>query len=159
LAALNEEISIVNNSGSPLSLQFFQYSDFDLGGTASGDSVLLFPENSPFQLAYQWDGTIGLSEGLVSINPAAGLGAVDFAPSIYNQLQDGSRTDLNTSVSPIGPGDVEFSFQWDLQIAPGGSIIISKIKDLDINVIPEPTIASLMLLGMGAVLCRRGKRA
>ena len=161
-ATLNEDILIVNTSGSLLDLQFFQYSDFDLAGTADGDSVMLFPDNSPFELAYQWDGTIGLSEGIVSVNPVAGLGAVDFAPSLFNQLQDASRTDLNTSVSPLGPGDVEFAFQWDLQLAASGlgsSVTISKIKDLNINVIPEPTIASLMLLGLGAVLCRRGKQS
>jgi len=161
-AVLNEDILIVNTSGSPLSLQFFQYSDFDLGGTAEGDSVLLFPDNSPFELAYQWDGTIGLAEGIVSLNPVAGLGAVGFAPSLYNQLQDGSRTDLNTSVAPLGPGDVEFAFQWDLQLAASGAgseALISKIKDLNINIVPEPTVASLALLGLLAVLGRRSRSA
>jgi hypothetical protein len=155
---LNEDIEIVNKTASVLDLQFFQYSDFDLAGTASGDSVLLYPSTSPFRLAYQWDSTIGLSESIVSINPFAGFGAVGFVASIFNSLQDAGITDLGTTSSAIGPGDVEFAFQWDLEIAPFGSKTISKVKDLDINVIPEPSAVALALLGVAVLFGRRAVR-
>jgi hypothetical protein len=157
-SVLNEDILIVNKSGAALDLQFFQYSDFDLAGTAGGDSVLLDPSTSPFELAYQWDGNIGLTEGIVTINPFAGRGDVGFAPSIVSQLNDGGITDLSNTAGPIGPGDVEFAFQWDLAIGAGDSVTISKIKDLNVYVIPEPTTAALSLLGLGFFAVRRMRR-
>jgi len=154
-ATLNEDILIVNKSGALLDLQFFQYSDFDLAGTKDGDSVLLYPNTSPFQLAYQWDGNVGLTEGIVSVNPFASRGDVGQAPTIVNSLNDNSITDLSTSTGTFGPGDAEFAFQWDLAIAAGDSLTISKVKDLSVNVIPEPTTAALAALGLALFAVRR----
>lgn len=158
-ATLNEDILIVNKSGALLDLQFFQYSDFDLAGTKDGDSVLLYPADSPFQLAYQWDGNVGLTEGIVSVNPFASRGDVGLAPTIVNSLEDNSITDLSTTTGTIGPDDVEFAFQWDLAIPSGGAITISKIKDLNVNIIPEPTAAVLSLMGLAFLATRKMRRS
>ncbi len=159
-STLNEDILIVNKSGSSLDLQFFQYSDFDLAGDDIGDSVLLYPSTSPFQLAYQWDGTIGLTEGIVTVNPFASRGDVGVAPAIYGNLQDNAITDLSTSTGgTIGPADVEFAFQWDLAISAGDSVTISKVKNLNVYVIPEPTTAALSLMGLALVALRRMRRS
>jgi len=158
-ATLNEDILIANTSGAPLALQFFQYSDFDLGGTKDDDNVILQPANSPFELAYQWDATAGLSEGIVTVNPFASRGDTGLAPSIYNSLQDNAVTDLSTSSGLLGPDDVEFAFQWDLAIASGDAVSISKVKALTLTPVPEPTTAALSLLGLALLAVRRSRRS
>jgi MYXO-CTERM domain-containing protein len=163
-ALLNEDILIKNTSGAALDLQFFQYSDFDLGGTKGDDNVILSPANSPFELAYQWDSTVGLSEGIVTVNPYASRGDTGLAPNIYNDLQDGGITDLSTTTSglPLGPDDVEFAFQWDLSLAssgPDSEVLISKIKSLTLTPVPEPTTAVLSLLGLALLAVRRTRRS
>jgi MYXO-CTERM domain-containing protein len=160
LADLNEDIAIVNNSGGVLDFHIFQYSDFNLEGTAGGDNVLLFPSSSPFQLAYQWEATTGLSESIVQNNPFADGGEVGFTPSIVSKLSDGNTDNLSGAAGPVGPGDVSFAFQWDFSIADGDTKTISKLKNLNINVVPEPTSAALGLLGLGFLVARRmGRRA
>jgi len=50
--------------------------------------------------------------------------------------------------------------EWDLNIAPGGSAIISKDKYMDIVIVPEPS--ALALVGLGGIafsLWRRRKAA
>lgn len=159
-ATLNEDILIVNKSGGLLDLQFFQYSDFDLGGTKDDDSVLIHPASSPFELAYQWDPTAGLTEGIVSVNPFASRADVGLAPTILNSLQDGAITDLSTSVGgTLGPDDVEFAFQWDLSIAAGDNVSISKVKSLSLTPIPEPTTAALSFLGLALLAVRKFRRS
>ena len=158
-ATLNEDILIVNTSGAALDLQFFQYSDFDLSGTKDDDNVLLHPAASPFELAYQWDATAGLREGIVSVNPSASRGSTGLAPTIYNSLQDGAITDLSTSTQQIFTNDVEFAFQWDLAIDSGDAVNISKVKSLTLTPIPEPTTAALSLLGLALLAIRRNRRS
>jgi len=157
-STLNEDILIVNKTAALLDLQFFQYSDFDLAGTKEGDTALLYPSTSPYELAYQWDGNVGLTEGIISVNPFASRGDVGFAPTIVNLLEDNSVTDLYTSTSTVGPGDVEFAFQWDLAIEAGGAVTISKVKDLNVYIIPEPAVTALSLMGLAFVAVRRLRR-
>jgi hypothetical protein len=164
-STLNEDILIVNKTGSLLDLQFFQYSDFDLAGNAENDSVQMVPTNSPFMLAIQWDGDIQLQEeiddgeGTVTLNPFASRGAINENSTIYTSLQDSAVTDLSTTVGGIvGPGDVEFAFQWDLAIAANDSVTISKIKTLNVTVIPEPATGALSLMGLTLLAIRRFRR-
>lgn len=158
-STLNEDILIVNNSSSVLDLQFFQYSDFDLAGTKDDDSVILHPASSPFELAYQWDDTAGLTEGIITLNPAASRGSTDLAPTIVNLLEDDFITDFSTIGSSTLDGDVEFAFQWDLSIPAGGAEIISKVKNLEVFIVPEPTVSALGLMGLLLVAVRRFRKA
>ena len=81
------------------------------------------------------------------------------APTILNSLQDSSVTDFGTTAGTVGPGDVEFAFQWDLSIPAGGSVTISKIKQLQVNVIPEPTTFALSFMGLALLAVRKLRKA
>jgi MYXO-CTERM domain-containing protein len=162
-ADLNEDIAIINKTGGALDFHIFQYSNFDLEDTPGGDNVQLFPGTSPFSLAYQWENNTGLSESVVQNNPQAhhgDVGFVDGSPgSILGRLTDGSQTTLTDWAGPVGPGDVDFAFQWDFLIGAGDTATISKQKNLNINVIPEPSSAALGLLGLGLLAARRLRRS
>jgi len=148
-SAINETIRIDNNSASPLGFTFFQYSDYSLGGVDQ-DVVQI---QSGFGYALVTSGPLSLGEAVVS--PAANNGEV--AP--YNQtllkLNNASVDNLNGTLGPTAAGDNTFAFQWNFNIAPNGSQIISKVKSLQVQIVPEPTSAVLGLLGVGVLVGRR----
>lgn len=148
-STVNELITINNTSGSALDFHFFQYSDYNLGGVDQ-DTVQIQPG---YGYALVTSGPLRLGETVLT--PSANNGEV--AP--YNQtllkLTDAVADNLNGSIGPLGPGDNTFAFQWDKVIAAGGSLQISKVKSLQVQVIPEPTAAVLALLGAGVFVSRR----
>jgi len=142
---LSEQIRINNYSANPLDFHFFQFSDFNLGAT---DSVGLSQNlQGKFYRSTQTFGTASLQETVVS--PGASHGEVGSAGFTLGRLNDGVATTLNDSVSAIG--DVTWAFQWDSQIAAGGSLVIGKDKRLLVTV-PEPTAVALTGLGLAALL-------
>jgi hypothetical protein len=134
---IGETITITNHGNTSLDLHFFQYSDFDLCGAIGGQTVTFV--NS--QTVDQTGGGCNLSETVVT--PAANEHQADTFANILNSLNDGSPTTLNGSNSATGDGT--WGFEWDRNLAAGGSFQIS--KDKNISPVPEP--ASLLLLGTG----------
>jgi len=135
-----ESITITNTGASSLDFHFFQYSDFDLGGTTTDHGAEMVNNNT----VRQWDSGSVLSETVVT--PAPNHWEVALFPSIISSLTDGGPTTLS-DVSNIGPGDLAWAFEWDVNIAAGQSFQISKDKQL--RPVPEP--ASMLLLGAGLI--------
>lgn len=154
-----EQFIIRNTSAGPLSLTLFLYADFDLNGTSGGDTVTSvawkpIPFSNPgFDRATQIDGPTTQTTTLGSFADRAE--AQPYAVTL-NKLNDGVATSLlnaGASFGPAGPGDLTYTFQWDLALASGGSEIIG--VDKRITVIPEPTVLSLALVGLAGILARR----
>lgn len=153
-SAITEQIQIKNLQNSPLNFHFFQYVDFDLGGSGLGDTAYLERNlQGMFEKAYQIKGNSYFADEIVS--PAANHGEVSWSPSILPRLQDNSPTTLNDSVGPA-TGDATWAFQWDVVIPVGGSFDIAINKS--VYVAPEPGTMSLLAVG-GFVLAavRRGR--
>ena len=141
VADMAEQIKITNTSGTALDFHFFQYSDFDLGGTAGGDSVSLVGGDKWVQTG----DNATFSETVATPAPSH-FEAASF-PTTLNSLLDGSPTTLG-DIASAGPGDVTWAWQWDFGIAAGGSVTISKDKNF---VVPVPGAALLGALGLGMV--------
>jgi hypothetical protein len=154
ISDIAEGIHITNTGNAPIDFHFFEYSDFDLGGTAGGDTVSLL---NPFVWRQSGDG-FSLSE--TSGVPAAQRCEDAFFASTLTSLTGGNYNLANANglCGTVGPGDVTWAWQWDPTIAAGGGFIISKDKTLAAGT-PEP--GSLMLLGLGlaSLAAFRRKRA
>ncbi len=152
-----EQIRIRNLTGSPLDFHFFQYTDFDVNGTYADDSIQLYQNLlGLFDTAIQNEGNVHFADTIVS--PGANHGEAGLWPSILNKLNDSNPTTLNDDPGPKF-GDSTWAFQWDQNIAANGDFVISADKKIFIVPIPEPTVLSLVPMGLIIFgLMRRGRR-
>lgn len=142
-----ETITLTNGSSRALDLHFFQYSDFDLNGWPSGQSVEWLNTNTVRQTGH------GVYFNETVITPAANHWEMNYYANTINKLSDGLPTTLNDQ-KYAGPGDVTWAYQWDFTLAAGTSMQIS--KDKRISDIPEPF--TLALVGSGLLVLGWFKR-
>lgn len=128
---LAETISITNYTSQPLDFHFYQYVDFDLGGTFTGD-VAWFPNANTARQEGDW---ASVSETVVT--PVPSRRSVAPFPLILALLTNGGPDDLDGFVGPVY-GDATWAFQWDVVIPARSTFIISKDKAL-VAVIPLPS--------------------
>jgi len=151
-ADLLEVVKITNLTGDTITINFFQYTDFDLGGDDEDDHVRIAGGNTVFQ--QDTDSNITLSETIVSRSPdrhEVGAGA-----DILDKLEDDNVDDLSGLSLLATAGDLTWAFQWkDREIPAGQALLISKNKVLTSEPIAEP--AALCLIGL-ALLARPKRR-
>jgi hypothetical protein len=143
-------VTITNTSSQTLDFHFFQLMDFDLNGTAGGDNAKVTNANC----VDQWE-SYHLAETVFGPVPTTVQLAYD--QSIYDLLADTKGDDLTSTLGPVGPGNVEYSLQWDITLVPGGNFGFSENQLL--GSVPEPATLSLLLIGGTAALIRRRRTA
>jgi len=154
---LAEQIKVTNTGNVPLTFQLVQYNDYDLNGFGDNDSAVFTNANT----VRQYDGQTQFTETVVTPQPT--YRELAFYPVTVNNLF-GSTANLSNAPAEgvvVGPGDVTWAFQWDFNIAAGGSRTISKDKNI-LGAVPEPSSWALMAIA-GALLPlamrRRANRA
>lgn len=155
-ANLSETITVQNLSGAPLDFHLFQYSDFNLGGLAGGQTAqFLFDSlGQPYKVT-QTGGFRSITETVNANTAAVGHYQAGLGNLILASLTDGGPTTLSDTTT-AGPGDATFAYQWDSVLAANGTLTISKLMTISV---PEPTIASLLFVTLGAMaLGRSGKK-
>lgn len=143
-----ETIRIINLGRTALDMHFFQYSDFDLNGQIGGQTVLIEHGDE----AEQSGAGLLMSETIVTSDPEHFEAGV-YANTLVS-LDDGSPTTLNDNA--LAQGDCTWAFQWDFDLAAGGSFLIS--KDKNISPVPEPLTmvsAFLAISSLGMYIRRR----
>ncbi len=155
-ATLGSSITINNNSGSAQTYHFYQYSDFYLGGVSGGQNVQfnINGAGSAYQVVQNGltgvtlTGTVTALSGGNPVAPAEEAG-------IYNGtmfgLVNGNPAPIFDNTLTAGPGNVDFAYEWDVNLAasgnPGSSITFSEIQ----AVVPEPSSVGLVVSGMVAL--------
>lgn len=145
---IGEIVRVQNLTNGVLPFHLFEYDDFDLGGTAGGDSAMLLNGST----IMQWD---NLTTAMVGTVPPFDRWEIAAFPTILNKLNDGVPDNLSNGTSPLGPGDMTFAMQWDRNIAARGTFLMSKNKRIE--VVPEPATLAALGLGFAALLRRRRK--
>ena len=151
-ADIDEQIRIDNLKPGSMALHFFQYADFNLGGTSANDTVQLNSSHGLFNEAYQHEGNVDFADTVVT--PGANRGEVAKGCQIYNQLNDGCPTTLNDCGGPI-TGNSSWALEWDPTLRAGHPFIVSIDKKVTITSVPEPAMAAVSVAGGIALIVRR----
>jgi hypothetical protein len=135
---VSELIDITNTtSATVLDFHFWQYANLDLLGSSQNTSVSITGGNT----AWQYNGSLAVSE--TADVPSPSYYEADLQPTVLGEVQAGLLSDNSSQTN----GDLAWAFQWDQQLSPGDSLIIS--KDMHLSSVPEP--GTLVLLGVGAI--------
>jgi hypothetical protein len=156
---LGEQIKIQNTSSSSLTFHFFQYADFNIGGSADSTVVQLGKNiRGLFGEALVSSGNIAISENVdAGISPGANHGEAAIFNSTLGNLTTVAGYTLNDNVL-AGPGHATWAFEWDATIGVNGTLIISKdlnIQGVTITPAPEPATWAMVSLGLVGFGVRR----
>jgi len=153
-ATLSEQITLMNTSGASQVFHFFQYSDFDLGGVTGGQSVQFYNNGSSSYYEVIQTGASGSTTETANA-PGASTSEVQAGTdgTLLGLLNDASPTTLNNTLF-AGPGNANYAYEWDVTLAPGTSLLISKLM-----AVPEPSSMALIASGVLALAWLRRRRA
>ena len=122
---LIQTMTITNLSAvNPLTIELFHGADFDVNGTAAGDSGVLTTANTFITIS---DSTAGTAE-YQAFNPAANAFlARPFAATtdVFGLLADTAVTNFDNTGLPATNFDFTGAFQWSLSIPASGSASVS----------------------------------
>lgn len=134
--------NIINNGNNPLALSMFHYNDFDANGTTV--NTWSFADNAYTITA----GAVTLYHGADGFTARQSTQWSALRGLLSNTAVDNlNNTDVGT------PGDYTSGFQWDLNIAAGGSQMITGFLGF---AVPAPGAAAL--LGLGGLAAARRRR-
>ncbi|MDW8321928.1 MAG: PEP-CTERM sorting domain-containing protein, partial [Armatimonadota bacterium] len=142
----------------PITVDFFAYSDFDLNGTAGGDTAFW-----PLPVHVQYSEGLTVADVIASQQGLVGLD-VDNWPLLLNQLNDSAVYNVSGVTPSVVPGDMTNVFQWRATLGLGQTLSGSLTKAVTLRtppapVIPEPGTWALMLSGLTPVVLRLRRKA
>ena len=156
VADMIENITIQNLSDEAITFDFFQYSDFDLNGTTTDQSVEITGGNTVVQRGYG-DGSMFISVSETNVSGSPDFWEAGIYPDTLNKLTNGDPDDLNKDLLQTGPVNLTWAFQWaGRSIQPGQAFMISKDKLITMEPVPEP--AGLGLVGIALLALRKRRK-
>lgn len=119
---LSQTITITNTSTSALDFKLFKYFDLTTSNSTIEDTASV--DGTTFTATQSGD--IDTITTTVSATPnAAEVDAIDFTDDILDRLDDEIATTLNNSkLGPIGPDDMTYAYEWNLNLAADESFTV-----------------------------------
>ncbi len=146
---VTEQIRITNTSSISRHFSFYQYCDFDLNNDILDDSVGLINPNAVRQI----DLLAGYTAAETILTPTFTFSEMGVFSTTLTKLDNAVVDNLNGTAGPlVGRADYTWAFQWDFQLAPGASFLISKDKQI------TPAPGAIALLGISGLALGRRRR-
>jgi len=123
---LDGSFALVSNVAN-LSIRVYVVTDFDLSGSASGDSAVFSAPGTVMQ------SDSSSSAEQVILSPNADAWEITSNSGLTFALDEGTLISLGNSGSGSGPADLEFGFMWNRTLQSGETLEI----DLESTVVPE----------------------
>ncbi|MGA2443136.1 MAG: hypothetical protein ABSH08_19460 [Tepidisphaeraceae bacterium] len=152
---LSETIQISNDGTSSQTYHFFEYADFNLGNSTSGQAVTISGANTATDLGNGW-------RAQTVVSPASSEYEANVFPNLLNRISSSTTAYTLSDASTSTVGDGEWGFEWDMTLGAGSSYVISGDQNAiqNITAIPEPVSGRIAVLGLIALgLQRRRRRA
>jgi hypothetical protein len=166
MADLAETITIRNLTNSNLAFSFFEYTDWDLNGSSTDDSVTLVHANplTGAAVVEQFGSNASSRTSIVSPTNISRY-ELGYYSTTRDKLTNATIDNLANAYPPpgnmttlAGPGDLTWAAQWNLNLAARTSYIISKDKLVTIQPVPEPATLGLLLMLVPPALAARAWR-
>ncbi|HTR40335.1 MAG TPA: PEP-CTERM sorting domain-containing protein [Pseudomonadales bacterium] len=151
-ASLATTITIQNVSSTTQTLQFYQLSDFTLGGISTGQNVQFLGTATPFTVT-QTGGGYMMTGSLSGIGLGSTVPVFQAAGNDNLGLASGNPAP-NFSGHPLSAtGSVQYGYEFQVTLAANAGLSISEIQN-----VPEPSSMALLVSGIAglALLRRRG---
>lgn len=146
---LSESIKITNTGSTTLTYKFIEYTNFNLGGSASPQNLSITNGDTAVQ---ENPNDFMVSQTVVSPRPTSFEANTD--TTLLTALGNNTASPLNDNTTADGT-DAAFAFEWDITLGAGASYTIGIDKDL--GSVPEPT-STVALLGLGGLFLTRPRR-
>ncbi|HEX4054263.1 MAG TPA: hypothetical protein VHX86_08360 [Tepidisphaeraceae bacterium] len=155
---LSESLDISNDGTTTQTYHFFEYTNFNLGDSTTGQSVTITGGNTATV-----DGNGKEAQTVVSPEPSEyEASSTSAVPDLLSQISSTTSSATLDDVASAPSGDTEWGFEWDITLKAGGSYVIAIDKDISphaVTPVPEPAGAVALLGVMGLMLSRpRGRR-
>ena len=153
---LSEQMRVNNISGAALTMNLYLYTDFDLAGNYTGDTVQIL--GPPYHDIHQYGKGL-ICRTVVTGNAPPSIGEVNTFNNTLTSLNSGVPYTLNNTYGPISPPDATWALEWQNVVIPAGqSYIISVDENISaFPVVPVPPTALLLASGLLGLLVFRRK--
>jgi hypothetical protein len=125
-----ESLVIQNTTNLPASLHVFGYADFDLAGSAEGDTVSFPTTNSVLQEGKEMQVTESVQ------GPAPNYWEASWYAVTLDQIESGSPPTLLDELIPPKPGDQTFAYQWDVTLGAGQTFAVNLVNSIQREAAP-----------------------
>jgi MYXO-CTERM domain-containing protein len=154
---LGETIKVSNSGMSSQTFHLFEYTNFNLGGSTSGQIVTITGGNTATDIGNGLE-----AQTVVSPKPSEFEASNTAAsPDLLSHISSSTKAYTLANVASAASGDGEWGFEWDITLGCGSSYVISidkNIKGTQVAAVPEPVSGAITLLGLGGFFMGRPRR-